>query len=111
MTEKSYVALEQHQCPICGELFDTGNLLLDRRLKDSLEKYTVTGFSPCPEHQKLLDAGYIAAICFLPNGAGAKGSVMLKKDYAERLFNEPLGDNKIIRIDEGTLSLLQDLLS
>lgn len=29
---KSHVSLEQKQCPICGKVHDTGNLLLDTRI-------------------------------------------------------------------------------
>ena len=63
---KSHVSLEQHQCPICGRVHDTGNLLLDTRivngkLRESMEKYTVTGLSPCPEcAERLKD--YVAMI-------------------------------------------------
>jgi len=56
--EKSYVTLEQHICPVCLEVFDTGNLLLDSRLKATFDMHTVTGMSLCPEHQKLADDGY-----------------------------------------------------
>ena len=31
--EKSYVTMEQKQCPVCGKIEDTGSLLLDKRLR------------------------------------------------------------------------------
>lgn len=74
---KSNVAKEMHFCPVCGQTHAVG-ILLDRRLKDSLEPETVTGCSLCPEHAKLDQDGYIALVVTadvpedgekLPNGA------------------------------------------
>lgn len=59
--EKSYVSLEQKVCPICGHKHDVG-VLLDRRLKDSLEPKTVTGFKPCNECQTRIDDKYVAFV-------------------------------------------------
>lgn len=64
---KSHVAKEMHFCQVCGQTHAVG-ILLDRRLKDSLE----------PEHDKLDQDGYIALVVTtdvpedgekLPNGA------------------------------------------
>ena len=33
MDDKSHVSLEQQLCLMCGTAFDTGNILLDRRLR------------------------------------------------------------------------------
>jgi len=55
MDDKSYVSLEQRLCLVCGTPFDTGNLLLDRRLRASMERHTVTSWGLCAEHQKLAD--------------------------------------------------------
>lgn len=59
---KSYVSMEQHVCPVCGVAHDTGVVLLDKRLRDSMESHTITGWSLCPEHAKLFEDGYIALI-------------------------------------------------
>jgi hypothetical protein len=59
---KSYVSLEQHLCIVCGKSYDTGTVLLDRRLRESMLKYTVTGSGLCPEHQALHDQGFIALV-------------------------------------------------
>ena len=61
MSDKSYVSVEKKQCPVCGTLHDVG-ILLDRRLKDSMEQSTVTGYDLCPEHKELHEKGYIAFI-------------------------------------------------
>ena len=59
---KSYVTMEQHTCPVCGEVFDTGSLLMDRRLRDTFEHNTVTDYELCKECNTLYDIGYIALI-------------------------------------------------
>lgn len=60
--EKSYVTLEQHVCPVCLKTFDTGNLLLDDKLRDVFEKYTVTGYGLCEEHKKVVEDGYVILV-------------------------------------------------
>ena len=60
--EKSYVTLEQHACPVCLKTFDTGNLLLDDKLRDVFEKYTVTGYELCEEHKKVVEDGYVILV-------------------------------------------------
>lgn len=57
MDEKSHVSMEQHVCLVCGQLFDTGAILLDRRLRPSMEHHTVTGWDLCPEHRRLYEEG------------------------------------------------------
>ena len=59
---KSHVSMEQHECVACGTRYDTGSILLDRRLKASMEDKTVTGLGLCPEHQKQVDEGYILLV-------------------------------------------------
>ena len=61
MSDKSYVSVEKKQCPVCGTLHDVG-ILLDRRLRNSMEQSTVTGYDLCPEHKELHESGYIAFI-------------------------------------------------
>ena len=61
MSDKSYVSIEKKQCPVCGTLHDVG-ILLDRRLRDSMEQSTVTGYALCPEHKELHEKGYIALV-------------------------------------------------
>jgi hypothetical protein len=56
---KSHVSMERKQCPLCGVVYDTDSLLLDTRGKDSLERYTVTGFKLCSNCYK---EGYVALV-------------------------------------------------
>lgn len=51
MNEKSRVSLEQRVCPVCGSPYDTGSILLDKRLRARMNEKTIAGRGPCPEHQ------------------------------------------------------------
>lgn len=62
MSEKSHVTMEQHRCIVCGQDFDTGNILLDTRLREVFDHKTVVGMGLCPEHQDRYDQGYIALV-------------------------------------------------
>ena len=55
---KSHVGMEYLMCTVCGTQFESGAILLDRRLRNSLERHTLTGWGTCPEHQAQLDDGY-----------------------------------------------------
>ena len=59
---KSHATLEQRQCAVCGEVYDTGAVLLDTKLRPKFTHHTLTGTGFCPEHQALKDSGYIAVI-------------------------------------------------
>lgn len=77
---KSYVSMESNQCPICLSLHDTGALLLDKRLKNSMESTTVTGHSICSECQKHLDQDLIAFV----EVSNTTNAEMLKDSEAKR---------------------------
>ena len=106
---KSHVSMEQHQCFICGTIYDTGNILLDKRLNDSLERYTVTGHGLCPEHQQLADDGYIALIVVQPDGKTRTGGLIhIRREAAERMFNQEMPKD-IAYIDQEIFDQLQQL--
>ena len=50
--EENYVSLGQGQCALCGELYDTGEVLLDRTMRGNLKSKTVTQHGLCPAHSK-----------------------------------------------------------
>lgn len=74
MNDKSHVSLERRVCLVCGVTFDTGSLLLDKRLRASLERYTTTGWGLCAEHQRLADDGFVALVECDPQRSGAPSS-------------------------------------
>lgn len=85
MDEKSHVSLEQQLCLVCGTLFDSGKILLDRRLRASLKHHTTTGWELCPEHQRMSLEGFVALVEIDPQRSGSPtGSGLMKPDQAYR---------------------------
>ena len=82
--DKSHVGMEYHQCVVCGHTYPTGTVLFDSRLKNSLERQTVTGNGFCPKHQDLKDQGYVALIEIDPSkseGDADAGTIHHAKAY------------------------------
>lgn len=122
MSNKSHVSLEQHACLVCGASFDTGNLLLDRRLRASMERHTVTGWGLCPEHQQLADDGFVALVECDPVRSNAQRAGHIKPEHAYRtgrlahlrrtvftqIFNAPLADRQAcVFVEPGVIEQLQ----
>lgn len=85
MSEKSHVSIERHLCLVCGAEYDTGAILLDRRLRASLHRYTTTGLGLCPEHKRLFDEGFVALVEYDPARSGQPSSAdRLKPEQAYR---------------------------
>ena len=85
MDNKSYVSLEQHLCVVCATPFDTGSILLDRRLQASMRCHTTTGWGLCPEHQRLHSEGFVALVECDPRRSGAlSGDGQMKSEQAHR---------------------------
>jgi hypothetical protein len=70
---KSFVGMERHICVVCAERFETGNVLLHKRMQPVFGRTTVTGYGMCPKHQKLKDDGFIALIECDPNKTKVHG--------------------------------------
>jgi hypothetical protein len=71
-------------CPVCGKEFDSGAILMDRRLKNSFDTYTTTGYNLCPEHKKKYDKGYIALIVCDEKKSNITGSKIMNMEDAYR---------------------------
>ncbi|MDN4290562.1 hypothetical protein OA805_00670 [Citrobacter freundii] len=84
MSDKSHISLEQHVCLVCGTAFDTGAILLDKRLRASMERHTATGWGLCPEHQKLSDDGFVALVECDPQRSGSQAGGRMKPEQAPR---------------------------
>ena len=100
--DKSYVTMEQNVCPVCCKTFDTGAILMDKRMRDRFERNTITGHSLCREHQKQADEGFVFLIAadpsqsktstdgsrIKPQDAYRTGEICaIKKESASRIFN------------------------
>lgn len=78
---KSHVGMETKVCQVCGIEYQTGAILLDTKLKDSLSRYTVTGYGICQEHS---DTNYIHLVV-VKNKEGDEGDKFLSPSKANRV--------------------------
>jgi len=108
---KSYVTIATKICPVCGVEFDSGELLMDRRMRETFEMRTLTGMEMCDEHKRMVDDGFIHLIVvknerrngadrLKPEDADRTGEVVhMKREAATRLFNVQI-DGPMLFIDE-----------
>ena len=122
---KSYVSVEVKVCEVCGSEWETNSLLLDKRLKESMESKTITGYGLCPEHQKLHDEGYIALIAidetrstnkpknnFIKGMDGVYrtgGLAHIKREAAKRIFNCEIPSGPFMYCDDEVLHILKKM--
>lgn len=127
MNEKSHVSMEQHVCLVCGATFDTGAILLDRRLRASMERHTTTGWGLCAEHRRLFDAGYVALVECDPRRSGlpAGGDRLkpedayrtgriahVKRDAFAKLFNVPVEVKRpCVFVEPGVIERLEAMVA
>jgi hypothetical protein len=82
--DKSYASMEQKLCVVCCETFDTGSILLDRRLQASMKRVTVTDYGLCPKDQAKFDEGYVALVEVDESKSKASPDGKLKMENAHR---------------------------
>ena len=111
---KSYVSLEEFICPILGIKHNDGaGVLLDTRLKPTMERTTVTGFKISKSAQDKLDAGYVALIEVSNTDLGDKLDnnkadrtgrlAWVKKEFANAIFNQHIETMAFINKDVYTM--------
>lgn len=113
---KSHVSLGQVQCPVCLELSNSGEVLLHKHLRQTLDPTTVTGWGMCPEHQQLKDDGFVALIELErkpqagehPLTAPRTGQVAHIRESAWP-FNIPVPPGKVIVIEVGVIDKLKGM--
>ncbi|WP_150428681.1 ATPase [Dechloromonas sp. CZR5] len=126
MNDKSHVSMEQHVCLVCGLAFDTGAILLDKRLRASMERHTTTGWGLCAEHQKLADDGFVALVECDPQRSGTPaGAARMKPEQAYRtgrlahvrrtvfaqVFNVSIEDKQAcVFVEPGVIDQLQSMV-
>ena len=118
---KSYVSMEQKVFEVCGHLYDTNSILIDRRLKESMESYTVTGRGMCPKDQDLSDKGYIALVeisnkqykeNIKQEEAERTGRVAhLKREVARKIFPSLRDGLNMVFMDSEVMNHLEKLQS
>ena len=121
--EKSYVSMEQKVCEVCWEVFDTGSILMDRRLENSMGHKTVTGMGLCQEHKKLFDDGYVALVEIDPekstinngvvefSGAWRTGNVaFIRREQANVMFDGKIGTRAMVFVQPELMDYLRKFL-
>lgn len=118
---KSHVSLEQHQCMLCLECFDTGNILLDRRLRQSMEHKTVTGQGFCPTCEERMNQDYIALVGAIPHSKTAKTAkpdevdrtgdlIWMKRAVFSDFFDVPAPERGIVFVDPEVVAKIHALM-
>lgn len=125
--DKSYVTMEQRKCVVCAKDYDTGDLLLNRRMQNVFEMHTLTGWGMCPEHQALKDKGYIALISadpqksvptgkhsndqeLQPDDAFRTGRIAhIRSQVWDNIFTCPAPTKGIAFVDDDTMDIVEKL--
>ena len=110
--EKSYVSLDTKVCPICTKKHEVG-ILLDTRLRNTMEKHTITGYETCPECKTHIENNFVAFVSvdiekstrnsnehLSVEGAYRTGRIAwLKKSVAEQMFGRKINSPMIFASD------------
>ena len=122
MTDKSHVGLQVAICPVCTKEHDVG-ILLDRRLKKTLDHKNITHFEMCPDCNDKKKEGYIAFVGIdldksekLPNGnIKPEGAYRLgayahiRKSVCDELFNVPITTDMVF-VDQQMLDEFEKMM-
>ena len=105
-------------CPVCTKEHATG-VLINQRLRNTLEPKTVTGWEMCPEHQKMKDEGYIALVGIDHAKSDADLTLSgvwrigmfahLRELVWSQIFTVPPPPKKLCFVDKDTLELLEKI--
>lgn len=121
--EKSFVAVEQRRCPICGKDEDAG-VLIHKRLSRVFEgPSVVTGWDLCKEHQQRADEGYIALIEVAGENANITGITLeqslplrtgnlahIRRHLFEAAFNSPAPPGPMCFVQVGVIEKLRQAM-
>jgi len=115
MSNGSYVGLGRAICPVCGQTFETGEVLIHRGLKPVFPENGKTDpykYQLCEEHQKLFEDGYIAMVGIDESQSNVSGNMVNKMEDAyrtgdivhirEKVFCELFGEKNLKKNQDGT---------
>ena len=109
-------------CIVTGKKYQDGAIILDSRMKPSLEKDTVTGYGISPEIEQKINSGYIVLVevdmsksgvsltdTINPENAYRTGSVMyVKKNRFGLFFNVDPPEGKIAYVPKEVIDLIKE---
>lgn len=123
MNERSHVSLERRVCLVCGMSFDTGCILLQKRLRASLAPQTTTGWGLCVEHQQLFDQGFVALVECDPERSGRRSAcegmqpdqayrtgrlAHLRRSVFAEVFNVPIeAERAMVFVEPGVIERIE----
>ena len=121
--EKNFVSMEQRICNVCGikHSYDCG-ILIDKKLKKSMDRETLVGYGLCEEHSELQKQGYVFLVVIDPaksvvnkdrvlkmeNAYRTGELVSIKKEVADKLFDVKIKD--VMFIDEEVCEKIKSLI-
>lgn len=118
MSEKSHVGMGYQVCPVCYKKHDE-TVLLDRRLRNTLERDNFTGFSLCDEHRAM--TGEYLAIVEAEAPTNRKSIQMsdakptgryahIRRSRVKDVFNVDIPDDlDLIYVEVGVIDKLQGM--
>lgn len=120
--EKSYVGMTQYVCPVTGQTWQGNEILIDKRLRKTLNTYNTVGYKVCPEVQEHIDKGFIPLVVCDPEKSKINGNrtkpedayrtgdvCYLKREAFYRIFNVEQFPQPFCYIDPATRDYLQEL--
>lgn len=111
MTDKSHVGMGYKMCPCCHERHDEV-VLLDKRLRNRLERDNFMGWALCPKHDAMKDE-YVALVEVTgnPNQGSARftgGVAHVRWHVAEQLFRDHVKrEHPWMFVEAGVIAKLQ----
>ena len=116
MTNKSYVGMGFHGCPVCGVKHDEV-VLLNQSMEKTLSQNMFMGWSLCAKHQQLKDDGYVALIETNTEPktlaeADRTGVIAHVRAKAwPQIFKQPVPDGGVCFVQPGVIQRLQGTIS
>jgi hypothetical protein len=116
MSDKSHAGMGHYVCPYCGK--EHGEVvLLDKRLKDTLECDNMLGFKLCDEH-KLLAESHVLLVGTTGDPSTDKTATLTGTNAAVGRTSSVLGMFKVditkyeyMFVAPGVIGILEDLLN
>lgn len=108
-----FVALGHYRCPACCKVFESGEVLVAKRLTAKLPKRPVTGWRMCEEHRQQIDAGFtLLAECEEYNASTPLESVRtgrlaaVRGEAFDRVFNVSRPAGGLAMVERGVIDRL-----
>jgi hypothetical protein len=115
MSDASHVTMEQKQCFVCGTVFDTGAILLDKKLRKAFRNSkTVTGFGVCPEHNTQLEGGYVILIGATEGTLSTEPKrtgdiISIREEVFKRIFDVEVPEKRICFISPEVIVKIKEM--